>query len=198
MTTNDVKESPQRDPGAEIWTTAVADDFRMALEEFLRKAEVQDLYFLRDGVRVLAQELMDHDVNQHVRADRYERTAERHGQRNSTRVGTIELSVPRVRDSSYFPSHIQLRKRSQQALLAVVQEAYVQAVSSRRVDDLVQASEMTEISKSQSLDCVRHSIRRLNASATANSTVPLSLAGCDLPQSAAGVNAGQKVALSHS
>ncbi len=134
----------------------MADDFRMALEELLRKAELQDPEFLREGVRLLAQELMDLEVSQHLGADRYERTGERRGHRNGTRerpwdtrVGTIELSVPRVRDNSYFPSLLQPRKRAEQALVAVVQEAYVHGVSTRRVDDLVQALGMTGISKSQ-------------------------------------------------
>jgi putative transposase len=134
----------------------MADDFRMALEELLRKAELQEPDFLRDGVRVLAQELMDMEVSQHLGAERYERTGDRRGHRNGTRerpwdtrVGTIELSVPRVRDNSYFPSLLQPRKRAEQALVAVVQEAYVHGVSTRRVDDLVQALGMTGISKSQ-------------------------------------------------
>lgn len=112
--------------------------------------------FLREGVRILAQELMELDVSQHVGAQRYERTAERTGQRNGlrerqwdTRVGSIQLQVPRVRDNSFFPSILEPRKRSEQALVAVVQEAYVQGVSTRRVDDLVRALGMTGISKSQ-------------------------------------------------
>jgi putative transposase len=134
----------------------MADDFRMALEDLLRKAELQDPDFLRDGVRVLAQELMNLEVSQHLGAERYERSDERRGHRNGsrerpwdTRVGTIELTVPRVRDNSYFPSLLQPRKRAEQALVAVVQEAYVHGVSTRRVDDLVQALGMTGISKSQ-------------------------------------------------
>lgn len=134
----------------------MADDFRMALEALLRKAELQDPDFLREGVRLLAQELMELEVQQHVGAGRYERSEERMGYRNGsrerqwdTRVGTIELSVPRVRDNSYFPSLLQPRKRAEQALVAVVQEAYVQGVSTRRVDDLVQALGMTGISTSQ-------------------------------------------------
>src|SRR5947209_1782930 len=136
--------------------TAMADEFRMALEELLRKAELQDPEVLRDGVRLLAQEIMELEVSQHLGAERYERTGERRGHRNGsrerpwdTRVGTIELSVPRVRDNSYFPSLLQPRKRAEQALVAVVKEAYVHGVSTRRVDDLVQALGMTGISKSQ-------------------------------------------------
>ena len=64
-------------------------------------------------------------------------------------MGTIELRVPRVRDGSYFPALLEPRKRAERALVAVVQEAYVQGVSTRRVDDLVQALGMAGISKSQ-------------------------------------------------
>ena len=134
----------------------MADELRMALTELLRKADAGDAEFLREGVRVLAQTLMELEVAQHLGAERYERALTRTGQRNGyrerewdTRVGTIELQVPRVRDSSFFPSLLEPRKRAERALVAVVQEAYVQGVSTRRVDDLVQALGMTGISKSQ-------------------------------------------------
>ena len=135
----------------------MADDLRMALIELLRKAELeQDTDVLREGVRVLSQALMELEVSQHVNAERYAHTAERTGQRNGyrerqwdTRVGTIELQVPRVRDGSFFPSLLEPRRRAEQALTAVVQEAYVQGISTRRVDDLVQALGMQGISKSQ-------------------------------------------------
>jgi putative transposase len=109
----------------------------------LRKADAGDAEFLREGVRVLAQALIELELTQHVGAERYERALTRTGQRNGyrgrewdTRVGTIELQVPRVRDGSFFPSLLQPRKRAERALVAVVQEAYVQGVSTRRVDDL--------------------------------------------------------------
>ena len=135
----------------------MADDLRIGLEDLLRKAHLaQDVDFLRDGMRVLSQALMELEVTQHVGAQRHERTPERTGQRNGyrdrtwdTRVGTMELKVPRVRDGSYFPSLLDPRRRAERALVAVVQEAYVQGVSTRRVDDLVQALGMTGISKSQ-------------------------------------------------
>src|SRR5829696_9263775 len=137
--------------------TPMADELRMALLELLRKAELDDSAdFLREGVRVLAQELMELEVAQHVGAERYERTPERTGQRNGyrerawdTRVGSLELRVPRVRDGSFYPSLLDPRKRAERALAAVVQEAYVQGVSTRRVDELVKALGMTGISKSQ-------------------------------------------------
>lgn len=135
----------------------MADDLRMALLELLRKAEVErDVDFLREGVRVLAQALMELEVSQHVGAEKHQRTPERAGYRNGyrdrpweTRVGTIELRVPRVRDGSFFPSLLEPRRRAERALVAVVQEAYVQGVSTRRVDDLVRALGMEGISKSQ-------------------------------------------------
>jgi transposase-like protein len=135
----------------------MADDLRMALGELLRKAQAErDADFLREGVRVLSQALMELEVTQHVGAERYERAGERTGQRNGyrertwdTRVGTVELRVPRVRDGSFFPSLLDPRKRAERALMAVVQEAYVQGVSTRRVDDLVQALGLQGISKSQ-------------------------------------------------
>ena len=135
----------------------MADELRMALLELLRKAELeQGADFLREGVRVLAQELMELEVAQHVGAERYGRTPERTGQRNGyrerawdTRVGSLELRVPRVRDGSFYPSLLDPRKRAERALAAVVQEAYVQGVSTRRVDELVRALGMAGISKSQ-------------------------------------------------
>jgi putative transposase len=135
----------------------VADELRMALADLLRKAQVErDTDFLRDGVRVLSQAVMEAEVTQHVGAERHERSGERTGQRNGyrertwdTRVGSIELKVPRVRDGSFFPSLLEPRKRAEQALVAVVQEAYVHGVSTRRVDDLVQALGIQGMSKSQ-------------------------------------------------
>jgi transposase-like protein len=99
---------------------------------------------------------MELEVTQHVGAEPYERTEGRRGQRNGTRdrtwdtrVGTIELKVPRVRDSSFFPSLLDPRTRAERALVGVVQEAYVHGVSTRRVDDLVKSLGMAGISKSQ-------------------------------------------------
>jgi transposase-like protein len=129
----------------------------MALDELLRKVQVSDdADFLREGVRALAQALMEAEVSQHVGAGRYERSAERTGERNGhrerrwdTRVGSIQLRVPRVRDGSYFPALLEPRRRAERALVAVVQEAYVQGVSTRRVDELVQSLGLAGMSKSQ-------------------------------------------------
>src|SRR3982751_4627851 len=134
----------------------MADELRMALAEVLRKAGVEEADFLREGVRVLAQELMELELAEHVGAERHERSPERKGERNGyrerpwdTRVGSIELRVPRVRDGSYFPALLEPRRRAERALAAVVQEAYVQGVSTRRVDEVVKALGMDGISKSQ-------------------------------------------------
>src|SRR5919198_1197076 len=135
----------------------MAEDLRMALQELLRKAELTgDVDFLREGVRMLAQEVMEIEVAQHLGAEKYERPADRIGERNGyregtwdTRVGSIELRVPRVRDGGYYPALLEPRRRGERDLVAVVQEAYVNGVSTRRVDDLVKALGMTGMSKSQ-------------------------------------------------
>ena len=135
----------------------MADDVRMALADLLRKADAEPgLDVLREGVRVLAEAVMALEVEQQVGAARHERTPARTGQRNGyrerawdTRVGTIDLRVPRVRDGSYFPALLEPRTRGERALVAVVQEAYVGGVSTRRVDDLVKALGLEGISKSQ-------------------------------------------------
>ena len=133
----------------------MAEELRMALMDVLRKAGVEQADFLREGVRVLAQDLMELEVAEQVGAERHERTVARSGYRNGyrerpwdTRVGTIELLVPRVRDGSFFPSLLEPRRRAERALVSVVQEAYIQGISTRRVDDLVQALGMQGISKS--------------------------------------------------
>lgn len=135
----------------------MADELRVGLEELLRKAQMEeDADFVRDGVRVLSQALMELEVSEQLGATKHERTQSRKGYRNGyrprewdTRVGTVELEVPKVRDGTYYPSLLEPRKRAEKALVAVVQEAYVQGVSTRRVDDLVKSLGMTGISKSQ-------------------------------------------------
>jgi putative transposase len=135
----------------------MADELRIGLSELLRKAMIEhDAGFLKEGVRVLSQALMELEVEEHVGAGRHERSTERTGHRNGyrerswdTRVGTVELKVPRARDSSYFPSLLEPRRRAERALSAVVQEAYVHGVSTRKVDELVKALGMAGISKSQ-------------------------------------------------
>jgi transposase-like protein len=130
---------------------------RMDLNEFVGKllAE-QDGDVLREGIRVLAQALMESEVAGLIGAERHERTSERAGYRNGyrmrtwdTRVGTIELAIPKIRPGSYFPSLLEPRRRAERALLAVVQEAYVHGVSTRKVDDLLKALGLDGMSKSE-------------------------------------------------
>jgi len=115
-----------------------------------------DADVLREGVRVLAEALMDAEVSSKIDAGRYERTDERSAYRNGsrsrrwdTRVGSIELKIPRVDRGSYFPSLLEPRRRAEQALFAVVQEAYVNGVSTRKVDGVVRALGIDGLSKSE-------------------------------------------------
>jgi putative transposase len=130
---------------------------RMDLSAFVGKLlEEQDGDVLREGIRVLSQALMETEVAGLIGAERHERTGERTAYRNGsrtrtwdTRMGTIELAIPKVRPGTYFPSLLQPRRRAEHALLAVVQEAYVHGVSTRKVDDLVKALGVDGISKSE-------------------------------------------------
>src|SRR5437868_8713562 len=114
---------------------------RMDLSAFVGKLlEEQDGDVLREGVRVLAQALMESEVAGLVGAERYERTGDRAGYRNGyrvrtwdTRVGTIELAIPKIKPGSYFPALLEPRRRAERALMGVVQEAYVHGVSTRKV-----------------------------------------------------------------
>ena len=130
---------------------------RMDLLELLRKGGMDgDVDFLREALRVLVEGIMDAEVSSRIGAEYGERSPERVTQRNGyrsrawdTRVGTMELQIPKLREGSYFPSLLEPRRRSERALLAVIQQAYVEGVSTRRVDDLVKALGCEGISKSQ-------------------------------------------------
>ena len=129
----------------------------MALMEYLRNVGLEpDEGFLQEGLQRLTQTVMELEAAGQIGAGRYERTPERKTYRNGhrervweTRVGEIPLRIPKVRDGSYFPSLLEPRRRSEKALLAVVQQAYVEGVSTRRVDDLLQALGLTGIDKSR-------------------------------------------------
>jgi|TARA_B100001971_G_C18203668_1_gene546196 transposase-like protein len=136
-------------------TTVVKD--RMDLLGLLRKwTEDADLDFLREALGVLVQGIMEAEVSAKIGAGYGERTPERATHRNGyrprpwdTRVGTLDLHIPKLREGSYFPTLLEPRRRSERALLAVVQQAYVEGVSTRRVDNLVKALGCEGISKSQ-------------------------------------------------
>jgi len=128
----------------------------MALSDWLRKGEEPAEDPLREIVRWTIQELMEAEVSAQVGAGRYERSPERVTQRNGyrvrpwdTRVGTLELQIPKLRQGSYFPSWLEPRRRAEQALVAVIAEAYVQGVSTRKVEAVVQALGISGISKSE-------------------------------------------------
>lgn len=127
---------------------------RMALQALLEKGSDEDL--LREMTAFVAQRMMDLEVEGLTNATHGERTPERTNSRNGyrerawqTRAGTIDLKIPKLRKGSYFPTFLEPRRTSEKALTAVIQEAYVQGVSTRSVDDLVKAMGMTGISKSQ-------------------------------------------------
>jgi len=111
---------------------------------------------LLESVAWMARELMEADVAAQIGAELGERSLERTTHRNGyrprpwdTRVGQLELAIPKLRQGSYFPSFLEPRRRAEQALVAVVQEAYVNGVSTRKVDRLVQQLGIAGMSKDQ-------------------------------------------------
>jgi putative transposase len=126
---------------------------RLPLAELLAKAGDGD--FLRSVAEAVVQLLMETDVEGLIGAGRHERSGERTTYRNGyrdrtldTRLGSLQLRIPKLRQGSYFPPFLEPRKTSEKALVAVIQEAWVSGVSTRRVDDLVQAMGLAGISKS--------------------------------------------------
>lgn len=112
--------------------------------------------FLRQLSQAVLQQLMEADVSNLIGADLHERSGERTAYRNGyrerplhTRLGTLELQVPKLRSGSYFPAFLEPRRLTEQALTAVIQEAWIHGVSTRKVDDLVKAMGLSGISKSQ-------------------------------------------------
>jgi putative transposase len=112
---------------------------------------------VREALRWAIEELMEADVTERLGAEPHERTPDRLGQRNGhrlrlfdSRVGALELAIPRTRTGSYYPDWLlQPRRRAERALVAVIQEAYVKGVSTRKVDDLVRAMGASGVSKSE-------------------------------------------------
>ncbi len=129
-------------------------DQETVLRELLAKGT--DASVLREMIGFAAQRLMELEVGQMTGAGHGERSADRLAQRNGyrdrdweTRAGTVELRIPKLRKGSYFPSFLEPRRTAEKALTGVIQEAYVHGVSTRAVDDLVQAMGASGVSKSQ-------------------------------------------------
>jgi transposase-like protein len=126
----------------------------MSLQNLLEKSADADL--LREMIGFASQRLMELEVESLTGAGHGERSADRITHRNGyrerdweTRAGTVELRIPKLRKGSYYPCFLEPRRMAEKALTAVIQEAYVQGVSTRSVDDLVKAMGMSGISKSQ-------------------------------------------------
>src|SRR6187551_2094133 len=129
-------------------------DDMMSLRALLAKNSDADL--LREMIGFAAHRLMELEVESLTGAAHGERSADRITYRNGyrerdweTRAGTVELRIPKLRKGSYFPGFLEPRRMAEKALTAVIQEADIQGVSTRSVDDLVKAMGMTGISKSQ-------------------------------------------------
>jgi putative transposase len=129
-------------------------DDKIALRELLEKGS--DATFLREMIGFAAERLMALETDGLCGAASGERSPDRRNQRNGyrdrdwqTRAGTVELRIPKLRHGSYFPGFLEPRRMAEKALTAVIQEAYIQGVSTRSVDDLVKALGMDGISKSQ-------------------------------------------------
>ena len=126
----------------------------MALKGLVEKTSDSDL--LREMIGFAAERLMAMEVGAVAGAGYYEKSGDQLVQRNGyrerdreTRAGTVELRIPKLRKGSYFPGFLEPRRMAEKALTAVIQEAYVQGISTRSVDDLVKAMGMSGISKSQ-------------------------------------------------
>jgi putative transposase len=134
----------------------MADELSMALLELLRKADPEGRGdFVRTAVERLMQAIIEAEVELKIGAGRYERTATRTNSRNGSRprdwdttAGTVHLEIPKLRRGSFMPVLLEPRRRADRALVNVVAQAYLEGVSTRRVDDLVRAMGVDGMDKS--------------------------------------------------
>ena len=126
----------------------------IALSELAEKGADAD--FIRQTLQHALQRLMEMDVEALCQAAYGERSDDRINSRNGyrdrayeTRAGKVDLKIPKLRSGSYFPGFLEPRRTAEKALTAVIQEAYIQGISTRSVDDLVKAMGMSGVSKSQ-------------------------------------------------
>ncbi len=143
-------------------------DERMALIELIEKGADSDL--VRELLAFAAERMMELEVEAKTGVPAGARSPDRLNHRNGyrergwdTRVGRIDLAIPKLRKGSYFPSFLEPRRTAEKALTAVIQEAYVHGLSTRSVDDLVRAMGGSGISKSQVSRLIEEIDERVNA-----------------------------------
>lgn len=143
-------------------------DDRIPLAELMSKSGDGD--FLRTVAESVLQIIMEADADGLIGAGRHERSGERSTWRNGyrdrtldTRLGTLNLKIPKLRTGAYFPGFLEPRKTAEKALVSVIQEAWIAGVSTRRVDELVQAMGMSGISKSSVSKLCKDIDERVNA-----------------------------------
>ena len=162
-------------------------DDKIALRELLEKGS--DATLLREMIGFAAQRLMELETDALCGAGHGERSAERINQRNGfrdrdweTRAGTVELRIPKLRKGSYFPGFLEPRRMAEKALTAVIQEAYVQGISTRSVDDLVQAMGWHgRLARARSRGCAPRSTNACRRSCTGRSKATGRISGWTPP-----------------
>ena len=134
----------------------MANDSMPFLELLRKQGQGEDFDFVRQAVLTVAQAFIEAEVQSRTGADKHERTEDRKTYRNGyrtrdwdTRVGTLQLKIPKLREGSFLPSLIEPRRRAEKALVAIVQEAYISGVSTRKVEDLVQALGIESMDKNR-------------------------------------------------
>lgn len=134
-----------------------AADASVSLLDVIRKAGLSgDVDFLKAACEILMQALIEMEASEKIGAGKYERVSSRTTYRNGyrerawdTRVGSLNLKIPKLREGSYYPSLLEPRKMTEKAIVSVIQEAYIHGVSTRKVDELVRALGLDSVDKSE-------------------------------------------------